>query len=422
MEDATPKKIATLDWDTIYSGSIKYQEIIIPDFSHGGQDLHINLLDKLGGGANGVTYETINTLDSSGGTNNHALKIVKLSDQSEVDAFKMESKVQENIAKQIGIAPNVHGYSDLGVGSYGFLLMDKIRPVTKKDLIKTVYNSNIEQVKNLIETISLSVYNGFIHNDLHTGNIAKKYSSNDFILIDFGFTQEISRLTPPSAPVLDASGKPITSNQEIIFNQILIAQLYALVEHCNSNNFNIKCPDAPVCREKIQVCPKSTQFSKKNRKKVCNVSRYVTLDSQIIKNISSQCSSAIMDVIYNLRTNSPTIIGELHYNWYKYAHAIMTSQEYNGELIVEDDVMAAPPLPPSPNSPKPRKSRRLANLRDGGGKTRNITTLSIQNIKPRRSRNKRSQKSSKKRSQKAGGRRRSFKSQRRASLKFNKKK
>ena len=58
----------------------------------------------------------------------------------------------------------------------------------------------------------------------------------------------------------------------------------------------------------------------------------------------------------------------------------------------------------------------------GGGKTRNITKLSIQNSKPRRSRNKGSQKSSKKRSQKAGGRRRSFKSQRRASLKFNKNK
>lgn len=425
MED-TISDWETLDWDTIHEGSIKHKEIIIPDFSDNSRVLRIKLLDKLGGGANGVTYETQNTQDSSGGTNNHALKIVKLSNQSDVDAFIMESKVQKNIAERIEIAPTVHGYSTLGVGSYGFLLMDKIRPVTKKDLFKTVYNSNIERVQKLIEIISLSVYNGFIHNDLHTGNIAKKYGSDDFILIDFGFTQKISPLSPPSTPVPGAFGKPITSNQEIIFNQILIAQLYALVEHCNSNNFNIECPDAPVCREEIKVCPISTRISKQNKRKICNVKRYVTLDSQIIKNISSQCSSAIMNVIYNLRTNSPTIIGERHYNWYKYAHAIMSKQQYNGEPGVEDDVMAAPPLPPPPSqdSPGPRRSKRARKHRllFGGGKTRNITKLSIQNLKPRRSRNKRSQKSSKKRSQKAGGRRRSFKSQRRASLKFNKKK
>ena len=83
--------------------------------------------------------------------------------------------------------------------------MDKIRPVTKKDLFKTVYNSNIERVLKLIQVISLSVYNGFIHNDLHTGNIAKKYDDDDFILIDFGFTQKILHpLSPPSTPVPDA--------------------------------------------------------------------------------------------------------------------------------------------------------------------------------------------------------------------------
>ena len=92
-------------------------------------------------------------------------------------------------------------------------------------------------------------------------------------LIDFGFTQEISSLSPlspPSTPALDALGKPITSNQEIIFNQILIAQLYALVEHCNSNNFNINCPDAPVCTEKYKFVQKVQEFPKR---KTC--ARYV---------------------------------------------------------------------------------------------------------------------------------------------------
>ena len=99
------------------------------------------------------------------------------------------------------------------------------------------------------------------------------------------------------------------------------------------------------------------QESKKKRKKVCNVSRYVTQDSQIITNISSQCSSAIMDVIYNLRTNSPTSIGDRHYNWYKYAHAIMSKHRYNGEPLAKDEGMSPPP-PPSPDSPESPDSKR----------------------------------------------------------------
>ena len=88
-----------LNWDAIHEGSIKHKKIIIPDFKDNKKGLSINLLDKLGGGANGVTYETQNTKDDSGGTNNHALKIVKLSNQSEVDAFIMESEVQKNMQR-----------------------------------------------------------------------------------------------------------------------------------------------------------------------------------------------------------------------------------------------------------------------------------------------------------------------------------
>ena len=34
---------------------------------------------------------------------------------------------------------------------------------------------------------------------------------------------------------------------------------------------------------KNKVCPKSTRISKKNRKKACNVTRYVTLDHKLSK-------------------------------------------------------------------------------------------------------------------------------------------
>ena len=135
--------------------------------------------------------------------------------------------------------------------------------------------------------------------------------------------------------------------------------------------------------------------------------------------------SAIMDVIYNLEQTDPTVIhtktGDLHYNWYNYAHANMSGHKYNGETVVTDVVMAAPPPPPPTQTPRLRRpKRRFEEKKIGGGKTRNVNKLSIHNLKPKRSKNKRDQKSSKKRSQKAGGRRRSFKSHRRTSPKFNK--
>ena len=51
--------------------------------------------------------------------------------------------------------------------------MDKIRPVTKKIHLKQFIIPYIALVSKSYQVISLSVYNGFIHNDLHTGNIKK---------------------------------------------------------------------------------------------------------------------------------------------------------------------------------------------------------------------------------------------------------
>lgn len=421
-------------WGVIYKGGLKYKQISIPD----GPGTKIILRDKLGGGDNGVTYET---------HDGKALKIVHLDRNSiKTREFVNESIAQQNIGSiQNGrttrevshgstagepsivgntIAPSVYLYHPLQetpqtqLPKYGYLLMDKITPIDKTELAETVYSTDIMGVRQLIECIAISIYNGYIHNDLHIGNIAKNLNQNAFVLIDFGFTQNIGDFlkAPSVAPGVSAGAhlQPVADNdrKRILFNQILIAQLYALIEHCNSNNYDIDCIDAPLCTKKVPKCKRI------NNTKTCTLvsPNEVRLDSLIISNIAHQCASAIIGVIYNLRSNKPTIIMGQEWNWYDWVHARSNRIDYPPEEAINrrESQMV------DDHDDGRRATKRRRPMHEGGGKTRNITKLSIKNIKPRRSRNKRSQKSSKKRSQKAGGRRRSFKSHRRTSPKFNK--
>lgn len=148
--------------------------------------------------------------------------------------------------------------------SLGIILMDKIYPITTKK----VYSDKCSTFPNkLIRIIAKSVYHGYIHNDLHIGNIAKKTSrTNEPILIDFGLTQKIQ---PPTNPV--------------VFNQIVIAQLYALTDSCNQNNFSVDCEYAPKC-DKL---------------------------SDGIDDIYNQCNSCIMDVIYDLRNGQTDLFSSI---------------------------------------------------------------------------------------------------------------
>ena len=129
-------------WDVIHKGGLKYKRISIPN-GH-----KINLRNKLGGGDNGVTYET---------DNGRALKIVNLNSITEkTTAFINESIAQQTISRiqnvsttdelthrsttgepSIGgntIAPHVYLYYPSSItqsSKYGYLLMDKITPINK---------------------------------------------------------------------------------------------------------------------------------------------------------------------------------------------------------------------------------------------------------------------------------------------------
>lgn len=163
-----------------------------------------NRLGKiLGRGEGGIVYE-----------DTQSDKVIK-HDQSNLADFKREVKFQQDAAR-IYVAPKIYAVE----GHY--VLMDRIQPVDKlKGLTKS------DEIA-LIHLLAKLVGVGIIHNDLHTGNIGRLMDGG-MTIIDFGFTIKID---PPK--------------NKTIFSQLLMAQLYALIDPCNINN-RVDCDkDSPI--------------------------------------------------------------------------------------------------------------------------------------------------------------------------------
>lgn len=171
----------------------------------------------LGRGENGITLET----------NDHrAVKIVRHDTKEGRQQLLNETTYQKELSL-LEIAPAV--YADEIVSNYSFILMSKVEPID-------VLTATQPFIKKLIKLIAKMVYHGYIHNDIHWGNVARRIGArNEPILIDFGFTQKLER-----APDM------------LSFNQILMAQLYSLTDACNVNNcmsgdcLRTICDDEPI--------------------------------------------------------------------------------------------------------------------------------------------------------------------------------
>lgn len=90
------------------------------------------------------------------------------------------------------------------------------------------------------------VFFGYIHNDLHAANVAIRDENNldtKAVIIDFGLTRKL----------------PTRPDNKLLFDQLLVSQLYALIEPCNENN----CPD------KTMVWP-TCGFKGKKLEKLCD--------------------------------------------------------------------------------------------------------------------------------------------------------
>ena len=87
---------------------------------------------------------------------------------------------------------------------------------------------NQKNQKGFVEMVARLVAVGLIHNDLHYGNIGKLPGKDgQIVLFDYGLAQLID---PPT--------------HILVYAQIVMAQLYSLIDSCNNNNvktFNDYC-------------------------------------------------------------------------------------------------------------------------------------------------------------------------------------
>lgn len=211
----------------------------------------------LGKGESGRVYSIIED-------NNYVLKVVPFKTKKVLENLKNEIKIQQQINKIIPEGSPKILKSEVKGRSKGevIIVMEKI--YTLKQGILEIIEDSFQ--KKLVELIALYVFKGFVHNDIHTDNIAFNSKRNP-ILIDFGLTVKIP-----------------TPVNNIVFNQILISQLYAIIDPCNINN----CPN----------------YSKKDLWPNCG------WNSKFIGDICKE-GGFIIDTIYSLRQNNFSIYNKL---------------------------------------------------------------------------------------------------------------
>jgi len=112
-------------------------------------------------------------------------------------------------AMKLGITPYIHK------SSKNAMIMDRITPVK-------FLSTRREQIM-LVKSLAKLVRAGILHNDLHVGNVgvvrSKTGRVTNVVIYDFGLAREIK---PPT--------------DVVVFEQIVLAQLYAMADPCNINN------------------------------------------------------------------------------------------------------------------------------------------------------------------------------------------
>lgn len=137
------------------------------------------------------------------------IKVVK-------DASSIRHEMQmHRMMACIGVAPAIEAEED------NFIVMERIVPYKKGDKLTKKHQTQ------LVNLVLRSVAVGLIHNDLHQGNIGFTANKEEMLMFDFGFSERIQ-------PVKD----------DVVYLQIVLAQLYALIDPCNENNMALNfCDD-----------------------------------------------------------------------------------------------------------------------------------------------------------------------------------
>ena len=185
----------------------------------------ITVVKKLGEGGSGKVYSIYGDPDN-------VIKMIPYKNRKEYEILKKEIETQQELNElDIGPALIVDNIQILDSESKSkdpiFIIMEKIQPINSI----TDIQDDVEYQIDLIKEIAKMVYHGFLHNDLHVDNIAINVKTQKATVIDFGLTVQLP--TPP--------------DNKLLFDQLLLAQLYALIEPCNENNCPDKSQDWPNC-------------------------------------------------------------------------------------------------------------------------------------------------------------------------------
>jgi tRNA A-37 threonylcarbamoyl transferase component Bud32 len=138
--------------------------------------------------------------------------VYQIDAQQVLKIFKSDSKFKHELGmlrklSRIGVGPA----AVLG-NKPNSLVMPMYHPISLKDLSSAVFQ------RALVRQVITMVHHGFLHNDLHVGNIMKT-KANTPVIVDFDLMRKVR---PPYS--------------KVIRDQLVMAQLYAIIDPANTHN------------------------------------------------------------------------------------------------------------------------------------------------------------------------------------------
>lgn len=161
----------------------------------------------------------------------YVLKIIPLRNSEEEYVVQNEFDIHMEL-NSLNMGPLMKWHETISIknrrshNKYAVMCMEKIEPIKPMMLA----NSEDKQME-LINEVARMVSHGYLHNDLHIGNVAVNIRTKMATVIDFGLTKKLETLP----------------REEMLFNQIVLAQLYAILDPCNTNNCSLKSEEWPQC-------------------------------------------------------------------------------------------------------------------------------------------------------------------------------
>ena len=168
---------------------------------------NVQILKLLGKGDNASVYSIENDIDK-------VLKVIEIDTKDTcIEDTTREIEMCKELNK-IDIGPQIYSHVYIKSHKMVVLILERLKPMNRSHGDFTV-----SRQKELIDKVAKMVDHGYIHNDLHLGNVMIN-ATGKITVIDFGFTVKMEH-------------RP---RDELVFNQIVISQLYSILDPCNFNN------------------------------------------------------------------------------------------------------------------------------------------------------------------------------------------